>query len=254
MSAPTIVLDSVVFEIRYAFGYYFLDRCGQIMLDIERELEGWINNGIEGAVAKFENPFHQFTATINIEKFVFMSDHPDKQHPEQTTKSAKDLWKIIQGNLSVNEFHRVGLRLKYLAAHPKLEDAEAKTASIQLGINAFNEIIKGGFKPTQRQVFQVLEYEDTQYRVGIQPLTRSQAVDPRNIINKPSKLLPRHQREAREEQNRRLAEYSANPKYCVEFDIDCAQLDPNEIHVSSYITKQTEVVNSYFLPVFESIL
>ena len=92
MLASEPVLDSVVFEVRYVFGYLYIDRCGQIILDVERHLEGWVNNGpIDPDGAHLENPYKSYKANFNMEALAFVADKPDKLYPDDTCTEAKTL-------------------------------------------------------------------------------------------------------------------------------------------------------------------
>ena len=254
MSAPTIVLDSVVFEIRYAFGYLFYDRSGQIISDIERNLDGWIFVGADSNMAKLENPFHNFTALVGLERFAFICNKAEASHSGDITAEIKAFWKIVQANLAVNDFHRIGTRIKYIAPFMSIEEAEKITASDKIKIGLFQPIEDDGFTPTIREIIQIFKHEDTKFRVQIQAVTRANAVAPSPIMTTPLNSFARHHRNIYKERNRQLAEYNANPTYCIELDVDCYQLDPEEINITQFVKENRGLVEDKFLPIFRSLL
>jgi len=48
--------DYAAFEIRYASGDLFFDRCGQALLDIDRKCSGWNMTSVSLQTGALENP------------------------------------------------------------------------------------------------------------------------------------------------------------------------------------------------------
>ena len=86
-------LDSLSFEVRYAHGHLYLDRCGQTMVDIEKRYEGWAPGQIDvnsGAIEKFDD---NFNVQFNVNRYNFFAMFPpvvswgDLYPPEDSGRS-----------------------------------------------------------------------------------------------------------------------------------------------------------------------
>ncbi len=247
------ILDTSNFEIRYASGYLYFDRCGQCLLDIERECEGWLAVSVSPQTGKLERPDKDFRLSFNNDQFNFSVHRASKVDIDLIAKEASVLWKIVQANLGIDVFLRVGYRLSYLLATQSTEDAEKLLRQSELNVEVPNKTINSGYTIKSQQIVTVLCREEMEYRVQLGTVTRHEAINPANILRGDPRILSKKQNEFRMAQFKQLSEYSANPMYAVCLDVDCAQIKPDAVSVQEFIVNQSEIVANDFLPILEKL-
>ena len=118
------LLDFVAFEIRYGSGHLYFDRCGQCLLDTERECLGWTPISADIQSGRLENPSKSLYAGFNNQRFNFTAQKASKLAMSEIAKEISCLWNIIQANLGLDEFVRIGFRLNYLLATESIDEAD----------------------------------------------------------------------------------------------------------------------------------
>jgi len=123
----TLHLDSVSFEVRYAFGYTYLDRCGQTIVDVERTLEGWVPGDTSVQSGTLAHPATGASVQFSPDRFVFTSTSPNDV--DGMAISAASVWDIVRLNLGLTEWVRIGCRFQYLL--PKASPEEVDKAMLR---------------------------------------------------------------------------------------------------------------------------
>ena len=99
-------LDSLTFEVRYAFGQTYLDRCGQTLVDIERLGTGWITGDVNPNGGNIENPATDCAIQFDTQRFAFTASRIQGNLRAMAAACATT-WDIVRANLALNEFVRV---------------------------------------------------------------------------------------------------------------------------------------------------
>ncbi len=246
-------LDSFILEIKYTSGHLYYDRCGQTLLDIEREREGWLAGQADPNTGTADRPEKAFRVNFNANRFDFSAQEGEKTDLEEIAEEASSVWKIVQANLGLKEFSRLGCRYFYLRATTSIEEAEGMLEGASLNITFPERFEESGYEPITRQSVIILKKEETYYRVQLGSVTRLRAMDPTQLLPDDPKALSKKQREYRIAKLRLYKEYSRAPMYAVSFDIDCHQYSPESILLEKYILEQAEVVKDQFLPILEEL-
>lgn len=247
--------DRLIFEVRYAFGHLYFDRCGQTLLDIEKDCEGWYVFPATPQQAVLEKPDISATAQFNSDSFSLTVEKANKTPFENIVKDILALWSIIKGNLALEDFSRIGCRFHFLLPTTSIEDSERL-----LKKSEFNLIIPKSFQNENlglytRDMVGVFLKEDTNYRVQLNGITRTEGMNPNSILRANPKSLSKKQREYRLAKLKSMKEYSANPMFAVHFDVDCykEQEATQDVSVETFLNNQFEYVNRVFVPIVEAL-
>ena len=233
-------LYKLAFELRYRYGYSYLDRCGKTINAILHKFPEW--------VLKAEQAHPQSTALISIANqcwFNFSSLSMDfsieqpatteltRQEVEQFTSQVELLTAIVIDQLGLREFTRIGLRAWYLFPSPSKEDSEHWLQS--LGIMTISESVTNAFEGQIEAVgiSVVLAGTDRKYRIGLNGVEKSAMLDLGSQLMAPrTSTLPRDRDRLPRGQSRRL--YSP-PSFGVMLDIDSYQEDPVSIEPRNFV-------------------
>lgn len=247
------VMDSLNFEVRYSYGHLYLDRCGQCLIDIEKKCDGWLSLTVGPQAGELERPDKNFSLRINTQAFNFGCVRASQTDVETIANEAATLWKIIEANLGLDEFLRIGCRIKYILATESVEDSEKLLQKSEINVNIPEVINKSGFNLKKRNLTCVFEKGDLEYRMRIAGVTRQEGMNPENIIKGEPRFLSKKQNDFRIAQLKQLSQYSANPMYAVLLDVDCVATHPKKVSVKEFILNQSDIVKKEFLPFLEKL-
>lgn len=252
MSNFSAVLDRLIFEVRYGGGYRYFDKCGQSLLDISQQSEGWLPLAVNPQTGTIENPGKKFAMSFNDSAFNFTADKPHSFTIENLAEEIALIWKIVQVNLGLEEYLRLATRLYYLLPCLSMEDAEKK-----LNKSALKVIIPKNLTDALNVKHQhstvIFEKENMEYRVVLNTVTKHEGIQPSDILTVDPRFLSKDQKKYRLAKQKQLQEYSSNPMYAVCLDVDCVMSQPETINVKEYITNNNQSVQDYFLPLMENI-
>ena len=244
-------LDQVAFEIRYDFGYVFLDRCGQILVDIERTCEGWAAVDAKPTGGKLEWLDRSFNVNFDALHYNFVAGEAYKPQIDDIADEASKIWKIVSANLGLTNFIRIGCRFFYFLPTNSIEESEKLIVNSSLNIK-FPESISTKYKTKARQVVVVLEENDMEYRIELSGIRRVSKIDPSRLIQDP-RLLSSSQKKARMDLLKKISEYEADPMYAAQLDVDCFMFEPKNFSVKEYILDQNQIVTRDFFPILEEL-
>lgn len=235
-------LDSVSFEVRYAFGHTYLDRCGQTIVDVERTLEGWVPGDTSVQSGTLAHPASGASMQFSPDRFVFASTSPSDVAGLAATAAA--VWDIVRLNLGLSEWVRIGCRFQYLL--PKASSDEVEKAMLRAPMrvalvpSSKGEVLQWpeGFQQTQQQPSVTFERGGVQYRVGMMSIIRTEGVSTSTLVATNPRLLPRNRRQARLDAIRARQQYERNPTFALHFDIDCFTEDPDAVNARQFILDQ----------------
>src|SRR4030067_2757476 len=90
--------DYAAYAMRYASGHSYFDRCGQVLLDIDRKCPGWTVTRVTPQTGTLENPSKWLVANFNNQVFTFTAQKAWKLEMGEIAKEISGLWNIIQAN------------------------------------------------------------------------------------------------------------------------------------------------------------
>jgi hypothetical protein len=253
MKNVVIVLDYAAFAIRYGAGHLYLDRCGQCLLDIERKCPGWGLASVDLQAGRVQNPSKDMYADFNNSQFNFMAAKTDARDMGEIAQEISNLWTIVQANLALYEFVRMGFRLNFMLPVSSIEEGEALLRRSEINVKVPQALENSGHSIKNRQIILVLLKNSIEYRLELAVVTRHEGMEPSALIKEDPRALSKGQREFRLAKIKQLAEYSANPMFAVSLNVDCARYDVETPLVEEFILEQALTVKKDFLPILERI-
>lgn len=239
-----------MFEIRYPFGHVYLDRCGQTLVDIERECEGWIAAEANPQGTIINRPDKDYVVRFNTSEFNFTARRAFRIEIKEIVKEISMLWRIVQANLNLDEFIAIICRLFYILPTRSIEDSERVIKKSKLNIQYPNTIVNGDYEIITRHPHTTIKKMGVEYILNFTGMRRAHGLDPSKLALTDPRTLPKHQREARLAELKRVNEYSINPMYGIQLDVECIIYEPDEdISVEDFILAQHAIFMTDFFPI-----
>ncbi len=246
----SLIFDSLSFEMRYAFGHSFFDRCGQILVDIERGCEGWISSEATAQGGMLNRPDKDYSVSFNNNQFNFSVRRAFKLELDEIAKEVNLLWRIVRANLNVDEFIRIGSRFFYLLPTRSIAESEKFIKKSNLNIQYPENIINEGYEVFTRHMHTSFKKDGVEYMINLEGIRRAYGMDPSKLAVTDPKTLHIKQREARLAELQRVSEYSIDPMYGVQLDADCVIYEPEEdISIEDFILSQHGIFMTDFYPI-----
>ena len=248
-----VLLDLFTFEIRFSYGHLFWDRCGQTVLDIETQCDGWFNVQDPKYTGRLENPEKEMDLMFSNRNFSLSVKKFEKLETDLIIEEVQKIWKIIRANFGLEEYDRIGCRFHYLKPTESLDESEILIKRSDFNVRIPDPLKNKNYNSKIRQIITIFEKEDMEYRVELKGITRSYALDPSGLYKDRPHTLSKHQKEYRIQKMKQIKEYSANPMYAVMLDVDCAKYNPEQLSIEKYLKKQIDVVRKDFFPILEKL-
>jgi len=246
-------LDSLAFEIRYSFGHLYWDRCGQTILDIETQCNGWFSARDKTNVGRLENPEKGITLLFSEGFFNFSINKPKPADMDAVKSDLSKIWKIVRANLGLDEYDRLASRFYYLKPTKSIEESEKLIEKSKFNIVVPGNLNEAGYDLNIRQLIAIFGKEDMEYRAELKGITRSEGVNPSSLMEKRPSAMSKRQNEYRLAKMKQIADYSTNPMCAVMLDIDCVKVNPEAISTTDFINEQLYIAEKDFLPILEEL-
>lgn len=248
-----ILLDLFTFNVRFSYGHLYWDRCGQTILDIETQCDGWFNSRDPKHTGRLENPEKGMDVVFGNSHYTFSTRKFDILKEKLIIEEIQKIWKIIRANFGLEEYDRFGCRFHYLKPTESIDDSEILIKESDINVKIPDQLKDPNYNLKIRQITTIFEKDDVEYRVELKGVTRSQAVDPTSLYKDRPDTLSKYQKKYRLQKMKQLKEYSANPMYAVMLDVDCLNFNPEQLSIEKYIKKQIGLVKNDFLPILEKL-
>lgn len=253
MGPSKSLLDLLAFEVRYPYGHLYWDRCGQSILDIETQCDGWFSAKLENQVGRLENPEKGLVATFNENQFNLSARKLRESDLDLFTEEVQRIWKIIRSNFGLDDYDRIGLRFHYLIPTKSIEEAESLIKKSELNVMVPDRLLHPKYELTTRHITSIFKKEEMEFRVELKAIIRAEGIDPSSLLTVRPHTMPRRQMEYRLQKMKQLSDYSANPMYATMLDVDCCSFHINHIKIKEFITEQVSIIKSDFLPILEDL-
>lgn len=237
------------FELRYDFGYTYLDRCGRIINTILRERPDWAlrntdPNPQSAPLVNLDNSCIFNFSTFRIDLHLERPLDGDALNDDQIgvfARQVEDLSAVVVDQLELEDFKRIGCRIAYL--FPFASEEEAVKWVLELGLFKIPSNLATAFEGRllDTDFVAVLEGQDRRYRLALDTVSRSV---PLNIGEGILNLAPHR---LSKDQNKRLLEREkarkfseAHPPFAVKLDIDAYQEEPKIIRAGEFVRTSHE--------------
>jgi hypothetical protein len=236
--------EKLVFELRYAKGHLYLDRCGETLIQIEQKLPQWIPQEI--------NPSGGLLANLDKDiSFRFDSYRlgATQENPKTTTdfqEHVAPLIDIVCKNLLLSEFIRIGVRFFFLFPATSTEHAEEMVR--QLNFFNISPNLKETCGPTitvQRHIV-IFENENEGRRVEIGGVRREHGKLASKLLEVEPRLLPKGQREALSRRIQDTKRHEEDPRFAMQLDIDNYERQPESFNFRAFIERHEEFIRDKF--------
>jgi len=246
------IIHKAVFEVRYARGFAYLDRCGSIMNRIMSTYPQWVLKG--------EGVSPQNASLVNVEsgvhfsfgplKYDFSLDQPISKEVALTrediirfVEEVASISRVVHEELELKYFVREGFRIWYLFGVSSETEAEKWISG--LGAFSIAQSVAGAFNGDLESQAHVafIKGSDRKYRIAVNTVERIGQLDLGNeILKAQPRSLPRGQREALLKQLEAKRRVLSNPGTAVMVDVDVFLDDPIEVDPADFISQSLEVI------------
>jgi len=252
MNKPMLIQQ--VFEMRYEEGYRYLDRCGEAMIILEKQLpeqtgKTWMPEEIVPSGARLKCPDLDLVVTFDSYHLI-VDQNPASEDTD--FRSICDLLRaILIGRFDLRTFIRLGCRRFYMCAVDSIEEAEALSVKMS-PFKDWPSSLKRKMDVRACEAVSVHETPDgsTGIRFSIGPSSRIDAplhVDQR--LQLPPRLLPTGQRKALLEQLKRRSQRQKEPLAGVLVDIDYYHVRPSaKSEIDGFLGMAAQAIEE-FLPI-----
>ena len=251
------VLRQRIFEARYPKGYRYLDRCGELMLNLEELLPTitstqWMPREISPTAAQMKCPELDVRVVINSHHMV-VDQNPVGEVQFNFSEICACILASVVGRFDLKEMGRFGYRRIKILPEKSLQDAQSRSAKLSPASNWWST------KPAQYMLYEQtmessFELSDRSrgIRIRTEPFAKIGAdVEIDERLKLPPHLLPERQHTALVEQLRRHKTQMIDPDAGVAIDIDYFWLKPpTDYSVADFITtgeKEADVLESAYL-------
>jgi len=249
----TALLERVSFELKYKFGFTYLDKCGRILNAIMRDRPEWALRGSASspqatALFSMENGC---TFNFSAESVVLTIERPSGGEPlkpsevDRFAEQVDFVSRVVIDQLGINEFTRIGFRCWYLFGCKDSEEAE--TWLLDLGCYSISpkvaEAFGGSVKNTNFAA--IIEGKDRDFRVTLNGVENLAHVDlGSEIMNIRTSMLSKDQGRILREQMKVRRRMLVNPGFAAAIDVDSFQdypitVDPAEFIKTSILEIET---------------
>jgi hypothetical protein len=237
------VLHKIAFEMRYRYGYTYLDRCGKTLNAIMREAPEWVLKGEQvnpqgASLVSIDNQcsfnFSSHRMDFGIEQA--MGGEIGEQEIESFVEQVDLVSAIVIDQLNLSKFTRIGMRLWYLFRCKDKPESEKWLAS--LGMFTVSDSLKTAFggeiEATGFSV--VIVGSDRKFRIAFNGVEQS------SLIDLGSELMLVRASGLNSDQGKILGQSATRskrvhvpPQFAAMVDIDAYQEDPISVEPRDFI-------------------
>ena len=246
-------LDKIDFGIKYECGHLYFDRCGQTIVDIQNIFPNFLFTEANAQGSTMTSVGENITISFSYDRFIFSIEALKEDTIINAINYCQTIWKIVQGNLNLDLFNRIGCRMFYIVPADSREDAEKLIGRSGLNISYPDSLISKNYEPKVRHIVSILQKGDIEYRLELKGIARILGRPPSHLEITDPKALSRNQRNAQIELLKARTQYSREPMYAVQFDIDSYCYEPENIQLENFIKQQISITKSDFLPILEGV-
>jgi hypothetical protein len=173
-------LGELTFEVRYDYGYSYLDHCGQTLIDIERSKSDWVAGDVSPQSGNLQNPKMNYFVAFDVKRFLISGVRP--RDTKTFAQEAHSIWATVRENLGLSDFLRAGCRFNYYLPTRSTEESEAKLARAGLNVTYPKDLGDKDYEPKFREMVVTLERKGVEYRIALRGVTRTETATPASSL------------------------------------------------------------------------
>jgi len=254
MAAKSLILPKIVFEVRYKQGYRYLDRCGEMMIEVENKLKNWSAKEATITGCQMENQLEKMVFNCSSVKLDLAQYENKKIDLTNFLSYSTGIFDIVSKSLGIKEYVRFGLRYWFL--YPI--DSMAIGRKILSGNKFFNvssEIENMfGKKIKDRSFVVIVNQENLGHRIALS-LVHREGIDVEKevdtVLTTAPHKLPKGQKEALLAQLQKRKSQEERPDVAILVDIDNFEEAPKAEELNDFIKKSEELSHSNVIKLIE---
>ena len=248
------ICHKVIFEVRYKYGFAYLDRCGSTANEImkradEWELYGHDPNPQNAPLISLRNgtrfDFNTLKYNFALEQTVGAEKDIEEQDLSNFIEQVDLVSSIVNEKLSLKDFTRVGFRIWYLFASKSIEDSEKciskllKTSDID---DSIAKALNGAVEAKSHVV--VVASQDRKFRISITGVESQVQLNlGGSTLNiQPHKLSRGQDKHLQKQLKARKKIANNNPEFAIMLDIDSFVDSPHDVDAKDFITESLKQI------------
>lgn len=246
MKLPKPHFEKLAFELRYAKGHRYLDRCGETLIEIEEKLPKWIPQEINpsgGLLANLEKDisfsFDSYRLAATQENPITTTDFQEYVTP---------LVDIVCKSLGLSEFIRIGVRFYFLFPAESTERAEQMVRQTKF-VNITSDMVQTcGPNITAQSHVVVFENGNEGRRIEIGGVRREHGKLAPKLLTVQPRFLPKGQREALLRKTQETKRHEEDPRFAMLLDVDNYEQEPESFNLRAFIERHEEFIRERLFP------
>lgn len=247
------ICHKLVYEVRYKYGYAYLDRCGSIINEIMNNYPAWTQETVpdpqNATLICLENGMKLNFSTT---KYDFSLEQPFGGEEDLTSNDiekfidqADSISSLINERLDLKIFTRIGFRIWHIFRAETLAAAENWIKQL-LGTVPFDEQIAKALNNGSveaRNYAVVIASSDRKFRISINGVESYAKLDIRgNILDVRTSKLHKEQDKYLLKQLKEKKRVAKNPHFASMIDIDSFVETPNSVEAKDFIKESLRQV------------
>ena len=245
------VLRQIAFELKFRYGYRYLDVCGDTINHIVRNYPEWIVKGsnISPQNAPLVSLKNGCSFNFSSEKLDLSLQKPigekplDEKNVEEFVEQTNLLSSIAIDKLEVGVFTRIGVRVWHTFQCQNKEEAEEWL--LKLGVSEI-KISRLGIEKANIEAVGlnlIVEGEDRKFRIALNGVESQQQYDLGDLtLSIREAALHKRQKELLQAESLMRQRMRENPQYAALIDVDTFIDDPISFEPKSFIESSMEMV------------
>lgn len=245
------IIHKLVYEVRYKFGYTYLDRCGRTLNRIMREKPAWMPyidepNPQKAPLININNRsafnFSALKYDLALEQKIGNKASLTKNNIREFQEDADYLSKIINEELGLQEFTRIGFRIWYLIGTDSNMDSDKWISSF--GVLKIDDLVAEIFngRIENRNFTIIFEGQDRKFRISVNSVERKDTSSffDENVLKMQPRQLPKNQKQHLIKKLQASQALASNPPYAVMIDIDSYIENPESVDAVDFISNSLD--------------
>lgn len=238
------IFQKMAFEVRYRYGFTYLDKCGKTLNAIMRSHPEWVVKGDDptphsGKLISINNGCSLSFSAHSYNLILEMPTGGDPLSDKDVdifVYQAEMLSQILNDYLGLEEFTRIGLRAWYLFRCQSKKEAQKWMDDLGIYSTSQKTLEAFGGSIDAASVVFVIDSQDRKYRLSVSVVEQQAQVDlGEEILSVRASTLSKDQNKFLLKQDQVRRRVRSNPEFAGLIDIDAFQDNPISIDPRDYI-------------------
>lgn len=245
MKWPKPYFEKIIFEIRYAKGHRYLDRCGETLIEIEEKFPQWVHKEISPSRGSLINLGKDINLNFNSYKLDASQDDP--KTTTDLIEQVTPILDLVCKNFGLSQFIRIGVRFYLLFPASSMEEAEEFVKQTKFVSISPKLVEMCGSNITAQKHVIIFESANEGRRIEFNAVRREEGKLPPELLAVEPRVLPRGQRDVLIKKLGEAKRYGEDPRFALQLDIDNYEREPESFNVRAFIERHEEFAREKLL-------